>query len=71
MRKSDETKYAHLKEPLHVLIEVEAQKSEAHARLAAALAEIKKYMAPVSLLDRCVICHVRTKLTLRRAVQKN
>ena len=48
MSATDDPKYEHLKEPLHVLIEVEAQKSEAHARLAAALAEIKKYMVPVS-----------------------
>lgn len=46
LRSSDDPKYEHLKEPLHVLIEVEAPKSEAHARLAAALAEIKKYMVP-------------------------
>ncbi|XP_047140937.2 KH domain-containing, RNA-binding, signal transduction-associated protein 2 isoform X1 [Hydra vulgaris] len=46
LRNSGESKYDHLKEPLHVLIEVEGPKSEAHARLAAALAEIKKYMVP-------------------------
>ncbi|XP_057312564.1 KH domain-containing, RNA-binding, signal transduction-associated protein 2-like isoform X1 [Hydractinia symbiolongicarpus] len=46
LRNSDDSKYEHLKEPLHVLIEVEAPKSDAHARLAAALAEIKKYMVP-------------------------
>jgi KH domain-containing RNA-binding signal transduction-associated protein 3 len=43
---SGDAKYEHLGEPLHVLIEVEALKSEAHARLAAALNEIKKYMTP-------------------------
>ena len=48
LRNSDDPKHEHLKEPLHVLIEVEGPKSEAHARLAAALAEIKKYMVPVS-----------------------
>lgn len=46
LRSSGDAKYEHLKDPLHVLIEVEAPKSEAHARLAAALAEIKKYMVP-------------------------
>lgn len=46
LKNSDDPKHEHLKEPLHVLIEVEAPRSEAHARLAAALAEIKKYMVP-------------------------
>ena len=43
---SNDPKYKHLKEPLHVLIQVEAPRSEAHARIAAALYEIKKYMEP-------------------------
>jgi len=46
LRNSDDPKFEHLNEPLHVLIEVEAPKSEAHARLAAALAEVTKYMIP-------------------------
>jgi len=46
LRNSDDPKHEHLKDPLHVLIEVEGPKSEAHARLAAALAEIQKYMVP-------------------------
>ena len=43
---SDDPKHEHLKEPLHVLIEVEAVKSEAHQRLGTALAEIYKYLIP-------------------------
>lgn len=43
---SGDPKHEHLKEPLHVLIEVEAIKSEAHIRLGTALAEIYKYLVP-------------------------
>ena len=45
---SDEQKYAHLKDDLHVLIEVEAPKAEAHGRLAAGIAEVQKFLVPVS-----------------------
>ena len=44
---SDEEKYAHLKDDLHVLIEVEAPKAEAHGRLAAGIAEVQKFLVPV------------------------
>ena len=50
LRSSGDPKYAHLNEPLHVLIEVEGVQSEAHLRLAGALSEIKKYMTPVSYI---------------------
>ncbi|XP_065062157.1 KH domain-containing, RNA-binding, signal transduction-associated protein 2-like isoform X8 [Rhopilema esculentum] len=46
LRDSGDPKYAHLTDPLHVLIEVEGVQSEAHLRLAGALSEIKKYMTP-------------------------
>eukprot|EP00112_Aurelia_sp_Birch-Aquarium-sp1_P006756 Seg1739.6 transcript_id=Seg1739.6/GoldUCD/mRNA.D3Y31 product="KH domain-containing RNA-binding signal transduction-associated protein 3" protein_id=Seg1739.6/GoldUCD/D3Y31 len=46
LRDSNDPKYAHLNEPLHVLIEVEGSQSEAYLRLAGALAEIKRYMTP-------------------------
>lgn len=46
--KTKESKYEHLKEPLHILVQVEASKSEAHARLASALSEVKKFMIPDS-----------------------
>ena len=44
--KSKDGKYDHLKEPLHILIQVEAPKIEAHTGLATALGEMKKYMKP-------------------------
>ena len=47
---SDDAKYGHLKEDLHVLIEVEAPKAEAHGRLAAGIAEVQKFLIPVSAL---------------------
>lgn len=46
LRDSGDAKFAHLAEPLHVLIEVEGVQSDAHLRLAGALSEIKKYMTP-------------------------
>ena len=48
---SDDQKYEHLKEDLHVLIEVEAPKAEAHGRLAAGIAEVQKFLVPVSFQD--------------------
>eukprot|EP00794_Sanderia_malayensis_P004539 gene4539-5136_t len=46
LRASEDPKFSHLSEPLHVLIEVEGVQSDAHLRLAGALSEIKKYMTP-------------------------
>jgi len=46
LSKSDEAKYAHYKEPLHVFIQVEAPKSEGHARIADALDIIKECLTP-------------------------
>lgn len=46
LRNSEEEKHQHLKDELHVLINVEAPKSEAHARLAGALSELKQLMRP-------------------------
>ncbi|XP_028399409.1 KH domain-containing, RNA-binding, signal transduction-associated protein 2-like [Dendronephthya gigantea] len=43
---SDDAKHGHLKEDLHVLIEVEAPKAEAHGRLAAGIAEVQKFLIP-------------------------
>lgn len=53
--KKEGGKYAHLNEDLHVLIEVYSEVSDAYARLSHALAELKKYMSPVSILykSRC------------------
>jgi len=46
LAKSDDAKHEHLKEPLHVLIQVDAPKSEAHARVADALEVIKNALLP-------------------------
>lgn len=43
---SEEEKHAHLKEPIHVFIQVEAPKSEAHARIADALDCVQKALMP-------------------------
>ncbi|XP_046856919.1 KH domain-containing, RNA-binding, signal transduction-associated protein 2-like [Xenia sp. Carnegie-2017] len=43
---SNDPKYDHLKEELHVLIEVDAPKAEAHGRLAAGIAEVQKFLVP-------------------------
>ncbi|XP_039301019.1 KH domain-containing, RNA-binding, signal transduction-associated protein 3-like isoform X1 [Nilaparvata lugens] len=46
LRQSDDPKYAHLKDDLHVEISVLAPPAEAHARMAHALAELRKYLIP-------------------------
>ncbi|XP_061671291.1 KH domain-containing, RNA-binding, signal transduction-associated protein 3 [Syngnathoides biaculeatus] len=46
LRQSGETKYQHLNEDLHVLIEVFAPPAEAYARMGHALEEIKKFLIP-------------------------
>lgn len=43
---SDDPKHEHFREPLHVLIQVEAPRSDAHERLANAIEEINKCMSP-------------------------
>jgi len=43
---SDEAEHAHLKEPLHVLIDIKAPRAEAHRRMADALIEVYKFMIP-------------------------
>jgi len=43
---SDEAEHAHLKEPLHVLIDIKAPRAAAHRRMSEALLEIYKFMAP-------------------------
>ena len=47
LSQSDDPGHKHLKEPLHVLIQVKAAKIDAHARMSAALKEINKFMVPV------------------------
>lgn len=46
LRESDNPNYAHLKEDLHVLVEVVAPPDQARARLAAGVAEVKKMLVP-------------------------
>ncbi|OCT80562.1 KH domain-containing, RNA-binding, signal transduction-associated protein 2 [Xenopus laevis] len=46
LRKSGESKYAHLGDELHVLIEVFAPPGEAYSRMSHALEEIKKFLVP-------------------------
>ncbi|XP_045505124.1 KH domain-containing, RNA-binding, signal transduction-associated protein 2-like isoform X2 [Colias croceus] len=48
LRNSLEPKYAHLTDELHVEISALAPPAEAHARIAYALAEVKKYLLPDS-----------------------
>jgi len=43
---SEDEKYAHLKEPLHVLIDIKAPRAEAHRRMHFALLEVYKFMTP-------------------------
>lgn len=47
-RNSLDPKYSHLSDDLHVEISAMAPPAEAHARIAFALAEIRKYMVPDS-----------------------
>lgn len=46
MRNSLDPKYAHLSDELHVEISALAPPAEAHARIAYALTEVKKYLIP-------------------------
>ena len=48
MRASQDPKYQHLQEDLHVEITAFAPPAEAHARIAFALTEVRKYLIPDS-----------------------
>lgn len=48
LRASGDTRYAHLYEDLHVEISTFAAPAEAHARIAYALAEVRRFLVPVS-----------------------
>lgn len=48
LRAALDPKYAHLNEDLHVEISAVAPPAEAHARVAYALAEVRKYLIPDS-----------------------
>ncbi|CAK1543484.1 unnamed protein product [Leptosia nina] len=49
LRNSLDPKYAHLSDELHVEVSALAPPAEAHARIAYALAEVKKYLVPDSM----------------------
>lgn len=48
LRLSGDPRYAHLAEDLHVEISTFAAPAEAHARIAYALAEVRRFLVPVS-----------------------
>lgn len=51
LRASGDSRYAHLYEDLHVEISTFAAPAEAHARIAYALAEVRRFLVPVSLKE--------------------
>jgi hypothetical protein len=50
LRLSGDPRYAHLSEDLHVEISTFSAPAEAHARIAYALAEVRRFLVPVSLV---------------------
>ena len=48
LRSSGDPKFSHLLEDLHVEITAFAPPAEAHARIAYALAEVRRFLVPVS-----------------------
>lgn len=50
LRVSGDPKFAHLSDELHVEISAFATPAEAHARIAYALAELRRFLVPVSVL---------------------
>ena len=55
LRMSGDPRYAHLLEDLHVEISTFAAPAEAHARIAYALAEVRRFLVPVSEEQRSPI----------------
>lgn len=49
LRNSGDPKFSHLKDDLHVEITAFAPPAEAHARIAYALTEVRRFLVPVSL----------------------
>ncbi|KAG8235058.1 hypothetical protein J437_LFUL014561 [Ladona fulva] len=49
LRGSGDPRYSHLNEELHVEVTAFAAPAEAHARIAYALAEIRRFLVPVSI----------------------
>ncbi|KAF7275534.1 hypothetical protein GWI33_011622, partial [Rhynchophorus ferrugineus] len=52
LRASGDPKFQHLSEELHVEISAFATPAEAHARIAYALAEVRRFLVPVSGLSK-------------------
>lgn len=52
LRASGDPKFQHLSEELHVEISAFATPAEAHARIAYALAEVRRFLVPVSITDK-------------------
>lgn len=50
LRNSGDPKFLHLKDDLHVEITAFAPPAEAHARIAYALTEVRRFLVPVSVL---------------------
>lgn len=50
LRVSGDPKFAHLSDELHVEISAFATPAEAHARIAYALAELRRFLVPVGVL---------------------
>jgi hypothetical protein len=50
LRASNDPKFSHLNDDLHVEVTAFAPPAEAHARIAYALAEIRRFLVPVSTL---------------------
>jgi len=48
LRSSGDPKFSHLKDDLHVEITAFAPPAEAHARIAYALTEVRRFLVPVS-----------------------
>ena len=49
LREESNQKYAHLTDDLHVQIELVGSPTEAYHRLAHSIAEVQKYLVPVSI----------------------
>lgn len=52
LRTSGDLKFSHLKDDLHVEITAFAPPAEAHARIAYALTEVRRFLVPVSSSKR-------------------
>lgn len=48
LRNSEDSKFSHLKDDLHIEITAFAPPAEAHARIAYALTEVRRFLVPVS-----------------------